>query len=887
MSVKQNGRGGDNFHTTLSPQQGFWFTYLPDAMPGPSFPCSGPAEGGTKVRFTWSVGSTAPPIVCSFGGSIVAATWLESSEQAECISPPVISTNFTPHSTWGGDVVQFQVSSDGSYWVSHTLKFLYYNENTTRVVSISPYFGFEYGGTELIVTGSGFLPTTGLSCVFAFDDSLGTHGSDHHQPTTMVPAQWLSSQTLSCIAPPSAPGKSLLTVTMNGGVNALFGSVPYEYQPQVFVSDFFPSFGPVESSTTVYIEGQGLWVTASSLFTLPSKCLCQYGNVKTQGGPVVTNTTAPHDEEEAVEIIGLECRAPPPQILQQYTSVSALVPHQKIISVPLSISFNSGGDWHSAGLWTYLDQLRIIAITPKHGSSTGISRVNVKLNRFLHLEEENNSLLPYCDLISSTAAIHNTIRVPALRMQNWEEGGQFTCTVGPLAKMAYGPMDVRLVLLKHHDDGSLKVATTTIGERQHQQFIIIPPLEVYGYSLAMPTLASSNGNNNSSDAQNNNNKRRQWIRVSGNGFLDVPEFSCRWSAAESPSSGTLYIPSAAIYISGEVALCSIVEEELLTISMGTSLFLGVSVNGQDFYGETISIDFINLLEVYPSYGLVLGGGNHHTIKVSAEGIDGRTDLQTILTSHLDCKWTLPDGSKSATKAQNITIQNLSSSVIWYCLVPNSLKFGNGSLTVESTLETQEMGGDDAPLSSHLLLSVRALDFRFVDPPHVLEVVPSHVLNSGGAILHLSGLNFDYFDGSNNVGSLQCIFEIGSQVITSEATVQSPFTAICLSPETRLLESTYTQAQTSAILTVGPKEWLGTEEARNIPIYIHVPPIVYSIKQQRNLVTVRGLGFIPSLSLSCMFGEVLVKAISVSTEGLQCLAPEDSNPGSGMLRKRMV
>ncbi len=508
--------------------------------------------------------------------------------------------------------------------------------------------------------------------------------------------------------------------------------------------------------------------------------------------------------------------------------------------------------------------------------------VNVKLNRFLHLEENNDNLLPYCDFINS-AAIHYTIRVPALRMQNWEEGDQFNCTVGPLTTMVDGPTDVKLVLLKYHDDGSLKVATTTIGEKQQRQFIVIPPLEVFGYSMTTTAIPSSNGSNNSGDA-GNNNKRRQWIRVSGKGFLDVPEFACRWSAAAPPSSGTLFFPSTAVYISGEVALCSIVEEELLAISMGRSLFLGVSVNGQGFYGENISIDFMNLLEVYPSRGLMLGGGDHHTVKVAAEGIDGRMDLQTILTSYLDCKWTLPGGSKSATKAHNITVQGLSSSITWYCLVPTSLQSGNGSLTVESSLRTHEMG--DGPLSSHLLLSVRALDFSFIDPPRVLEVVPSHVLNSGGAILHLSGLNFDYWNGSGNASTLQCIFKIGSQVVTSEAIVQSPFTAICLSPETRLFVNSNTEASTSATLSVGPKEWLGTE-ARSIPIYIYPPPIVHSIKQQQNLVTVRGLGFIPSLSLSCIFGDVLVKAISASTEGLQCLAPEDSNPGSGMFRARMV
>ncbi len=890
LAMKQNG----GLQTTKSFQQGFWFTYLPDALPGPLFPSSGPAEGGTKVRFTWSAGRIAPRIVCSFGGSIVPAIWLESSEQVECISPSEISTNFTPHSARGDVVVEFQISTDGSYWVSHKMKFLYYRENITSVASVIPSFGFEHGRTELVVSGSGFLPSTGLGCMFTFDDSL-LHAASDHQPTLMVPAKWLSSQTLSCIAPPSVPGKAFLSVTMNGGVNVLPGTVPYQYHPQVFVSSSFPSFGPVGGGATVHLEGQGLWVATSSSSTLPPKCMCRFGSVETQGGPVIATTISRENnlsrsiidgDDEVLKIVGLECIAPPSQMLQ-HASISAV--HRKTIIVPFSISFNSGGDWLSVGLWTYLDPPSIASICPKHGSSTGATTVNVKLDRFLHLEEENNNLLPYCDF-SDAAAVHSTtVRVPALRMQNWEEGAEFNCTVGP-STMVDGPKDIKLVFLKSHDDGSLEVATHTVNEEQHQ-FIVIPPLEVFGYSIT--TAPSSNGR-----YSNAGNKRRQWIRVSGKGFVDVPEFACRWSAAPL-SSDTVIYPSVAVYVSGEVALCSAVEEELLTMSTtGRSLFLGVTVNGQDFYGENISIDLINLLKVHPSRGLMLGG--NHTVEVVAEGIDGSlilqqlkefsTDLQTMLTPHLDCKWTLPDGSKSATKAHNITVLGSSTFLTWYCLVPTSLQSGNGSLAVESPPSPRTHEMDGGPLSSHLLLSTKALDFSFVDPPRVLKVVPSHVLSSGGAIMHLSGLNFDYWNGSTGDDSTilpHCIFQLGSEVvITSKATVESPSTAICLSPETRLYVNNNSVSSTSATLSLGPKEWPGTE-ARSIPIFIHPPPTVHSIKQQRNLVTVHGSGFIPSLSMSCTFGDVMVKPVSSSTEGLQCLAPKGSYPGPGMFRERRI
>ncbi len=576
---------------------------------------------------------------------------------------------------------------------------------------------------------------------------------------------------------------------------------------------------------------------------------------------------------------------------------AAAITHQihKITDVPLSISLNSGGDWHSAGSWTYLDPLSISSISPKRGSSQDNTTVNMRLDRFLQLEEETSNLLPYCEFIINAAVpVYDTVRVSALRMQNWEEGSQFNCTVGPpLTAMTAGPIDIKLVLLKYHDNGSLKVATTTtIGQQQHQ-FIIVPPLEVFGYSITTAAPSAYDGN---SDEAGNNNKRRQWIRVSGRGFLDVPEFACRWSVA--PFSGdTEFFPAVAVYVSGEVALCSIAEEWLWSMaSMGRSLYLGVTVNGQGFYGENISINFINLLEVYPSHGLTLGD---HTVKVTAEGIDDDnslilqqqseeefTDLQTMLTPHLDCKWTLPDGSKSATKAQNITI-GISSFLTWYCLVPTPLQSGNGSLEVESIPSLppmmNEMDGESP--SSHLLLSTRALGFSFVDTPRVLNVVPSHILYSGGAILRLSGLNFDYYylNGYGHMSSPHCIFKIGSKIIMSEAIIESPFTAICLSPEARLfVENEDLTVSISATLSLGSKEWnLGGIETSSIPISIHPPPIIQSIKRQRNLVTIHGSGFILSSSLSCTFGDVSVQAISASTEGLQCFAPEDSHPGPGM------
>ncbi len=916
LAVKQNGGG------TALPKQGFWFTYLPNAVvPGPLFPSSGPSQGGTKVRFTWSAGRISPPIVCSFGGSVVPAIWLDSYEQVECISPPQIST--LPHSARGGNVaVEFQISTDGSYWILHKMEFLYYSENITSVTSISPSFGFEYGTTELIVTGSGFLPSTGLlGCVFAFDASLlheATASDDHEQPTLMVPAKWLSSQTLSCIAPPSVPGKAFLSVTMNGGVNVLPGTVPYQYHPQVFVStSSFPSFGPIGGGTTVYLEGQGLWVVENNRSPiLPPKCMCRFGSVETQGDPVIATNIFGENvsggiidgDDESLHIVGLECIAPAPlsQMLQRISSISAVVAahhHRTTITVPLSISFNSGGDWLSVGLWTYLDPLGIASICPKHGSSMGVTTVNVKLDRLFHSEEENSNLLAYCEFIDS-AAIHNgdatkstTLRVPASRMQNWEEGAEFNCTIGP-STMVDGSKDIKLVFLKSHDNGDLVVVAHTVNEMQHQ-FIVIPPLEVFGYSIT--TAPSPNGVHYSNAA---GNKRRQWIRVSGSGFIDAPEFACRWPAAPlaSRSSSTVFYPSVAAYISGEVALCSAVEEELLEMSKGGSLSLGVTVNGQDFYGENISIDLIHLLNVYPSRGLALGG--NHTVEVVAEGIGGSslilqqlkefsTDLlQTMLTPHLDCKWTLPDGSKSASKAHNIIVVGSSTFLTWHCLVPTSLQSGNGSLAVEplsSPWNHEVGGGGPLSFSSRLLLSTKALDFSFVDPPRVLTVVPSHVLSSGGVIMHLSGLHFDYWNGSaageDLAIQLHCIFQLRTDVIiTSKATVESPSTAICLSPETRLYVNNDSVSSTSATLSPGLKEWPATE-ARSIPIFIHPPPTVYSIKQQRNLVTVHGSGFIPSLSMSCTFGDVMVKPVSISAVGLQCLAPKDSHPGPGMFQER--
>jgi len=225
------------------------FTYTPTARILSLLPVIGPLSGGTSINVT-GTGFNMSGMFCRFtvGTSMtVIRAEVLSATSLVCLSPGQSSP------------VQaiVEVSQNGADFTDNHLTFAYHGQ--VRLWSSQPRHGPEAGGTLLRIRGFGFVSTPQLSCRF----SLQTQA-------VSVPALWVSSELITCRAPPHNPGKMLLTVSLNG--QDFMGAddrvyFQYDWIPSVF--DVNPKVGSVVGGTTVVITGPE--------FELSGALSCRFG----------------------------------------------------------------------------------------------------------------------------------------------------------------------------------------------------------------------------------------------------------------------------------------------------------------------------------------------------------------------------------------------------------------------------------------------------------------------------------------------------------------------------------------------------------------------------------------------------------------------------------
>jgi len=197
-------------------------------------PTSGPLSGGTEVTIT-GTGFTADSVV-EIGGVVV---------EAELIGDDLVFT--TPAGTTAGPVDVTVTDVGGE---SEALEFTYIA--APSVTGIAPDFGPVEGGTEVTVTGEGFIPGTTVS----------VDGGDPITPISISE----DGTTLVFITPPSEAGTVDVVVTTPIGSS---DPVEFTYLDLGGVSvivGLSPDFGPTTGGTEVTIEGFGF--TEDSIVTI-------------------------------------------------------------------------------------------------------------------------------------------------------------------------------------------------------------------------------------------------------------------------------------------------------------------------------------------------------------------------------------------------------------------------------------------------------------------------------------------------------------------------------------------------------------------------------------------------------------------------------------------
>lgn len=148
----------------------------------------------------------------------------------------------------------YQVSNDN---VSFSSEFMLFNyERRMTIAALNPSTGVTSGGTEVLVIGEHFLNSTTAGCKFG---------------TVVVPAKFVTEQSMLCATPPNPSGTVSVELTSNGG-DFSFSGAAFTYHPQAKVESIWPVLGPgSEGGTVVTVHGEG--------FANSAQLKCKFGNI--------------------------------------------------------------------------------------------------------------------------------------------------------------------------------------------------------------------------------------------------------------------------------------------------------------------------------------------------------------------------------------------------------------------------------------------------------------------------------------------------------------------------------------------------------------------------------------------------------------------------------
>ena len=165
-----------------------------------------------------------------------------------------------------GTAVSIDVTLNGQDWSSESVSFTYVPKSAVRF--IYPVHGPQKGGTEVMVYGSGFVPSSALYCVF------GTGKG----PLAQVPvAAYFNASAIMCVSPPIGNDKQAVVTfgVTNTGEDISSGIAYYTYDVPLTINTIYPPLGPVSGNFTVHITG--------GPFTNTDELRCQFGAIRVQG----------------------------------------------------------------------------------------------------------------------------------------------------------------------------------------------------------------------------------------------------------------------------------------------------------------------------------------------------------------------------------------------------------------------------------------------------------------------------------------------------------------------------------------------------------------------------------------------------------------------------
>ncbi|CAM9560825.1 unnamed protein product, partial [Scytosiphon promiscuus] len=716
--------------------------YDPDRFVFSLSPSAGPLSGGSRVVIS-GVGFAAVSVVeeaegvfyCSFGHLEVVGRALNDTF-LECTSPAVPSEGSMAVSvalryTNTKRKTDF-IAVDGTN-TRGGLTFQFYPAEL--VSGIQPYEGPSRGGTRLTITGTDFRDTPDLVAYFTYSGALGSDGSTKlsqdtnlQAATAIVSARYVSSKEVTADAPPCplGPGASAF---FSVGISSNSADIPNRPDGPLYFFDASEPFVELLSPTIVRESG-GVALTIRGFGfpeTYPSTLACRFG-----GGDEEVTVSATRHSTEVLTCVSPSLRPGPVAV--------------RVTSYGQAIA--SDGDL----MVEYVSDLQISSSWPTLGPAGGGTAVTVL-------------------------------------GQGFREEETYACAFGSLRSTPTGAALLNSSAVVCHAPAALgrEMVTLQVLTVQNDTFF---PSRGYVYSLpstetltgvALTATAAAGGNESAASASltyryhddveitqvrpsNGPASGGTVVRVSGSGFLDLPEAACRFGAGD-PTPATVLNPGTLVCTAGSFTAATGIPVEQGPANgfhnrsrAQRAVEVRVAMNGVDFAPINTSLSFvydedITVVALVPDRGPATGG-----VRVVVRGSGFRPD------ERLACRFGLQEVAAKYIRSDTIA-----------CLSPPQVRVSRVSVSV--TLNGQDFcsgthGAAPTPSAAGESGELGGALFTYTDRAAVTSLTPDRGPTRGGTVVTVSGVNFA--DSS----TLLCRF---GDLVTTVAVFVSTEVVSCVSP----------------------------------------------------------------------------------------------------------
>lgn len=694
------------------------------------------------------------------------------------------------------------------------------------VSAIRPSGGPSRGGTIVAVSGSNFRNTTNLAVRFIFS---GIYSNEAEQElefgaaSTTVPARFVGIGELIVEAPScpldSGSGLFFVEVSSNGfDFGPSRGSPLYSYNAsEPFVDVLHPVILRESGGVILSVRGTGFPEA------YPSSLACLFGD----------DTLVPATRQSA-EL--LTCMAPsrrPGPVVITVTFYGQSMVSGKELSVE------------------YIQALRILSSSPILGPAIGGTAVTI-LGEGFHAEEVYMCAFGLSQpaveatFMNSTAVMCHT--PPVVGSQREGEAGLQVWAVQDRGiasdssnSFGFSPTgELTDIVLASRVEGEVDFASTLLTFRYHDD------IEIYRVS---PANGPSSGGT--------------VVRVSGLGFLDLPQTACQFGVGERTPARVIDAQTLVCATTSLVSSLGIPAENgypsLSNVSrVEKGAALRVTINGIDFAPTNTSVSFLydddmTVLALVPNHGPATGG-----VRVLVRGSGFRPD------ERLACRFGLQ--SVYAEYVRDDTIACLAPPQVRMSKVFVSVTLNGQDFTPEQA-PTVDSNGDDGYTEGPL--------FTYTDRASVLSLQPNKGPTRGGTMVRVSGVNFA--DTSTMLCRFGAVVTTARFVSTEVITCMSPAVPVgtgrvhldvsktstppLLPGDVQPLEFTSDSSNNPTMWTANGVEFTFMDDAEVLAAFPSSGPSSGGTK-----VSLTGSGFEDLPELGCRFGSTLLEHEGVDELG---------------------